>query len=160
MSEGTSGGDADRGASTPDWAIQQMLTAVARKLEVVGVDDHAFSFVSIDAIQGVVRVHRVGALAPSIETMYRRAAPAGVPVLFVDSVLTAGQRANLSEWVSEQQGWLLSRGVRLEAWGGDERGGYQITHSGPGEVTDEIRQRLELYGPGTVNFERGRTISL
>ncbi len=160
MSDGTLGRDADPGAFEPDRAVDEMLAPVARALEVVGAGDDAFSLVSIDGRQGIVRVHRVGALAPSVKAMYRRVAPPGAPVLFVDSVLTAGQRRRLTELVSEEEGWLLSHGVKLEAWGGDEGGGYFIMHIGPGDVTDEIRQRFELYGPGTIRFERGRTISL
>ena len=160
MSDGTFDRDADPGGFEPDWAADQMLTPVARALKAVGAGDDAFSLVSIDGRQGVVRVHRVGVLAPNVEAMYRRVAPQGVPVLFVDSVLSVRQRTRLTELVSEQRGWLLSHGVELEAWGGDDRGGYFIMHSGPGDVTDEIRRRFELYGTGTVRFERGRTISL
>ena len=85
MSDGTLGRDADPGAFEPDWAADEMLTPVARALEVVGAGDDAFSLVSIDGRQGVVRVHRVGAPSPSVEAMYRRVALQGVSVLFVDS---------------------------------------------------------------------------
>jgi hypothetical protein len=135
---------------------EDLLEIVAERIASIGGQDPDFSLVSLDRGRNVVRVHRVGAAGRDWEVAYGRVVLPDIHVEFVDAVLSARQRARLTELVSESRDQLESSGVHLEGWGGDEFGGFVIWHTGPGQVTPDIERRFDLFGIATVRFERGR----
>lgn len=128
----------------------------------VGVNDPAYTGSVMDVANARLQIYRKGSTPDDFDLQeYRALAPPGVSITFETAPLSARETEVLDRLIIAQSPEFLAAGIRITGWGTDYAGGVRVNYwPGTVEIPERLREKLEIYGPGTVRFEVGSTVSL
>ncbi len=145
-----------------DWALQDRIVEVAIAARTVGANDPAYSGGVVDVANARLRIYRKRSTQDDFDLEeYRALAPADVSIAFEDAPLSAEETESLDDLIRALAPEFQAAGISISSWGTDYAGGVRVDYwPGTVEIPQRLREKLEIYGPGTVTFRVGMTVSL
>jgi hypothetical protein len=145
-----------------DWALQDRICQLASAAAALGADDPAYTGSVVDVENARLRVYRKPSVPSQVDDEdYRALAQPGVSIEFEAAPLSARETANLDRLIVALVPQFKAAGITISSWGTDFASGVRVDYyPTTSELPQYLRDQLEIYGPGTVSFRPGRTVSL
>lgn len=157
---------ADNNAEVPgadiNWALQDEIDQVATAADEAGANDPFYTGSVVDARNARLLVYRKSSALDDFDLQnYRTLAPAGVSITFEVAPLSAKETESLDRLIIALAPEFKSAGIRISSWGTNFAGGVHVLYLSDGpEIPPSLRERLEIYGPGTVTFQSGAMVGM
>lgn len=140
-----------------DWALQDVIDQVATTADEVGVNDPLYTGSVVDVQNARLLIYRKSSMSGGFDVKkYLALAPVGVSIVFAAAPLSAKEIEKLYRLIESLSPEFKAAGIRLNSWGTDFAGGMRVLYtSNTLEMPRWLREKLEIYGPGTVSFQVG-----